>query len=702
MRFLRIGTLSGRRLTVVCCALAVAGVSALPAWAAKDDLDLVSRATGGAAADESSLGPAVSGRGDVVAFQSFADNLSAEDDNAFPNIFVRDPQAGTTTLASRASGLGGAGANDGSSSPALSSDGHLVAFLSNADNLSAEDINTVSNVFVRDLQAGTTTLASRVSGPAGAGANDSAFNLDLSDDGRVVAFDSTADNLAPDDDNTFLNIFVRDLASNTTTLVSRATGFSGVAADAASFRPAVSIDGRFVAFYSSADNLSADDNNTFLNVFVRDLQLGTTTLASRAPGLGGPGADGNSSSPALSSDGRFVAFHSDADNLSADDNNAFTNVFVRDLQLGTTTLVSRAPGLGGPGADGDAGGASISAEGRIVAFISSADNLSPDDDNAFLNVFVRDLQAGATTLVNRAPGSAGAGADGSSDTAALSLDGRFVAFESLADNLSADDNDMFQNIYRRDVRGAPIPPTVPAPPAAAQARCDGRVATIVGTSGPDVLQGTGGPDVIASLGGNDLVHGGAGNDRICLGAGNDRGIGGSGSDRIFGESGRDILSGGSGNDRLAGGSSNDTLIGHAGRDVLLGGIGHDVARGGPGNDRIEGGTGSDRLFGDAGADRLLGQSGNDRMVGGSGNDILIGHSGRDVLIGGQGRDLARGGAGSDTLSGGVGDDRLFGDAGNDRVFGNAGRDRLVGGSGVDRAAGGPGSDSCAAEVQVSC
>ena len=186
---------------------------------------------------------------------------------------------------------------------------------------------------------------------------------------------------------------MRDLQAGTTTLVSRASGPGGAGGDSASTGPAISADGRFVAFESSAENLSDEDSAGTSDVFVRDLQTSTTTLASRANGPGGAGGDGTSFSPSISADGRHVAFESTADNLSAEDDDAVNDVFVRDLQGATTTLASRAAGAGGAGGDGTSGLPAISADGRFVAFSSDADNLSAEDADAVLDVFVRDLQA---------------------------------------------------------------------------------------------------------------------------------------------------------------------------------------------------------------------------------------------------------------------------------------------------------------------
>jgi Tol biopolymer transport system component len=462
-----------RRARLAALALTAAGAAALasPALAAKDDLDLISRATGptGAPADGTAAGPSISASGARIAFDSDADNLSAEDDNAVINVFIRDAAAGTTTLVSRATGVGGVGGDGASRDAAISGDGRFVAFTSDADNLSADDDDGVTDVFVRDLVANTTTLVSRASGPGGAGANAGAFAPDISADGRRVAFHSTADNLSAADNDTYTNVFVRDLVANTTTLVSRRSGGGGAGANGDSLFAAISGDGNRVAFQSEANNLSNDDNDAVVNVFVRDLATSTNTLVSRATGAGGAPSDATSQTPDISPSGRFVAFSSFADNLSAADDDAVGNVFLRDLDDATTSLASRASGPSGAGGADGSFVPAVSDNAR-VAFQSLADNLSAEDLDSAVNVFVRDAIADTTTLVSRAPGAAGAAADDSSFSAATSADGRFVAFRSLGTNLVAGTTAGVNNIFRRDVLGdapvaTPACKTLPLPPA---------------------------------------------------------------------------------------------------------------------------------------------------------------------------------------------------------------------------------------------
>jgi Ca2+-binding RTX toxin-like protein len=172
--------------------------------------------------------------------------------------------------------------------------------------------------------------------------------------------------------------------------------------------------------------------------------------------------------------------------------------------------------------------------------------------------------------------------------------------------------------------------TAPVPPVPTFS-CGGKTATIVGTSGADVLAGTAGNDVIVGLGGNDKINGGAGHDLIC---------GGDGNDTIQGAGGKDVVDGGGGNDKLFGGGGADQIDGGAGRDRM---------QGNGGDDELVGGGGDDELAGDAGDDVLVGSGGNDVLAGGGGDDDLSGGAGDDHLNGGAGRDKGVGGGGNDVI-----------------------------------------------------
>ena len=457
-------------LTVLAGLLAVGAV----AQAAKDETTLVSRqsdADGGVGGDGSSIEAAISPDGRYISFESTADNLSTEDDNAFTNIFLRDTAAGTTTLINRQSASdGGAAADATSSTGGVSADGRYVAFESDANNLSAADNNLVRNVFVRDTVTNTTTLVSRQSASdGGLGGDSSSFDAVISADGRYVAFHSDANNLSTADNNAVTNAFVRDLATDTTILISRQSAVDGGAgADGSSFDTAISPNGRYVTYQSDANNLSTADNDAVRNDFVRDMTTNTTYLASRQSAAdGGAGGDAGSGDVAVSDDGHVV-FRSDANNLSTEDNNLVSNIFVYDLQAATTTLVSRQSAAdGGAGGDDDSFEVSISGDGRYATFQSDANNLSTLDNDAVTDAFVRDLDSPTTTLVSRqSAADGGAGADGNSTDTAASADGRYVAFQSSANNLSSEDNDAVVNIFVRDVLGPPPVPPSPPPPVA--------------------------------------------------------------------------------------------------------------------------------------------------------------------------------------------------------------------------------------------
>jgi Ca2+-binding RTX toxin-like protein len=305
----------------------------------------------------------------------------------------------------------------------------------------------------------------------------------------------------------------------------------------------------------------------------------------------------------ISADGRRVAFASTATNLSGDADDTVTNVYLRDLTSGTTTLISRASGPAGAPTSLDAQFPSISGDGRFVAFASAGPELSTEDnDGGVSDVFVRDTLTNATALASRAPGPNGPGGGDASFSPSLSGDGRYVAFESDAGNLAPGANDV-ANIFRRDL-GPPSSPGAGAGggggaaggsrgPGGRTARCAGLRATRVGTRQRDVIRGTAKRDVIVTLGGNDVVSGRGGNDVICLGAGKDRATGGAGNDHVLGEGGADVLNGAAGSDRLEGGPGADRLGGGAGRDLLLGGAGADRLLGAGGKDVARGGAGVD-------------------------------------------------------------------------------------------------------------
>ena len=273
---------------------------------------------------------------------------------------------------------------------------------------------------------GDTELISRsgVFGPVG---NADSSDASMSADGRMVAFSSGSTNLDPDDTDIAIDVFVRDREQSTLTLVSRAGGVAGPSADNTSTSPAISADGRYVLFDSNATNLSADDADTSADCYVRDLRQHTTTLVSRATGANGVKSDGQCLAAGVSADGSRVAFLASATNLDADDADTNLDLYVRDLRQNTTALVSRA--TGGAKANAGIGSPALSSDGRFVVFGTPATNLDPDDGDPTFDVFIRDIDQGTTELLSRATGAASVKGSGNSTRPAVSSDGRFVAFE---------------------------------------------------------------------------------------------------------------------------------------------------------------------------------------------------------------------------------------------------------------------------------
>jgi len=339
--------------------------------------------------DGDSKQAALSLEGRLIVFTSDALNLS---NKAFgtSNIYLKNTGTGTVTLLSATAT--GTVADSNSSQPDISGDGRLVVFQSYASNLVANDTNNDSDVFLKDTQTGTLKLLSATAtGKVGDGWSG---NPDMSSDGRYGVFQSQASNLVEGDLNGAFDIFMRDLQTNVITLLTRNTDL--LLGNGDSVTPAISADGRYVAFASDASNLVANDRNATRDVFLKNTQTGEITLIS-ANGLGAAGY-GLSDSPSISADGTKVAFRSYATDLADVENDGNADIYVRDLTTGTMKVVSQ--GMDGKSANGNSFDPVISPNGRYVAFVSEATNLIPSDSNDVLDVFVADLTTGAISRVD--------------------------------------------------------------------------------------------------------------------------------------------------------------------------------------------------------------------------------------------------------------------------------------------------------------
>ena len=338
----------------------------------------------------------------------------------------------------------GTEADDYSVEVAISRDGHFVAFWSGATNLVPGDTNGTGDIFLRDQVAGTTIRVSVASD--GSQANAYNYVPAISADGRFVSWISSATNLVAGDTNGLDDIFVHDLQTKITTRVSVAT--DGTQARGISMNPSLSADGRYVAFESEAPNLVPDTFGS--NIFVHDRETGVTELVSRSYD-GSPTEFPGSAMPRISADGRYVAFESGSSKIVPGDVNGQGDIFLCDRVTHATTLVS-VPEAGAV-ADNSAYRPTPSDGGRYVAFLSYASNMVPGDSNNGPDVFVRDLTLGTTTRVS-------VWADGTqnpqeSGYPVMSADGRYIAFETRGHLGMSADPWGYQDVHIKDrVTGA--------------------------------------------------------------------------------------------------------------------------------------------------------------------------------------------------------------------------------------------------------
>ncbi|MBI3848808.1 MAG: PD40 domain-containing protein [Verrucomicrobia bacterium] len=378
--------------------------------------------------------PGVSADGRFVVFVSTADDLVTNDSNGAFDVFVRDRQLGSTLLVS-VNSSGTRSGNGASQSPTLSSNGQFVVFESAASDLVPNDTNNASDVFLRDLVAGTTTLISVNTAGVSPG-NLESTAPSITPNGRYVLFASRASNLAASDANNAVDLFVRDTVAGTTTLVTRNSANTASSAGRSVIwdgNRQISDDGRWVTFHSSATNVVSGDSNAKIDVFMRDLQTSSNLALSvntAGTGLG----NGDSQNPSMDISGSYVVFQSAASNVATNDTNSGLDVFLRDRVAGTTALVSVNTN-GASSTSSSSGSPVLSKDGNVVVFVSTANNLVLGDTNSSgADLFHRDLAAGTTTLIASGV-TLLTSAQGARFVPALSADGRFVIYQDVSKNL---------------------------------------------------------------------------------------------------------------------------------------------------------------------------------------------------------------------------------------------------------------------------
>ena len=399
-------------------------------------IERISMATLGGESNGQSHAPLISANGRYIAYVSDATNLVVGDDNGASDIFLYDKQLRKSRRISVSSV--GSQSNGASINPDLSDSGRYVTFESIASNLVPGDTNDTSDVFVHDIKTHRTRRVSL--SRSGSEGNGPSQNARISADGRFISFVSEASNLVPGDRNECADIFVRNLKTGVIQRLSIASG--GTESNGYSFNPAISANGRFVAFVSTGNNLVTQDGNEAPDVFVHDRKTSTTRRIS----VSSEGREGNgtiSLKPVISNNGRYVAFESDADNLVAADGNGHIDVFVYDMK----TRVQRRVSVDDEGKEANnfSDFPSLSSTGRYVIFTSYASNLVAGDANNASDVFIHDLQTGTTQRVSVTPG--GEESNGDSFNPHISANARHAVFDSLANNLIPADNNGAFDIF---------------------------------------------------------------------------------------------------------------------------------------------------------------------------------------------------------------------------------------------------------------
>jgi Tol biopolymer transport system component len=679
----------------------------------KTELVSVSRSAPNQTPNAPSFNAYISANGRYVVFESDATDLVANDTN-FRNtfnpgrdVFVRDMVTKTTILVSvNLQGNTTMDADnliresDQTDGRLISDNGRYVVFQSQASDLAAGDTNGHRDVFVRDITGATTYLVNvNNAGQAGQGPSDHGV---ISADGRYIAFESHARNLIPNDFNFNPKIFLHDLQTRTTTLVSNNDLQSGSLSSGGSFLPKISADGNVIVFESFRRLSAADANNANRDVYVRDMRKAIPDLVSISY-AGGP-ANSTSFSPNISDDGKFVVFESLASNLTTTDKDPSTpdalvdldhkDVFRRDLTAGKTVLVSFNFG-GTQSALGESRNIHVSGDGRIVAWESQSRNLTSGfverNDQVFdFDIFRRDMTTGKTRLVSGRLGSLTQSSNDGAVFPVVSRDGRYVTFHSTSDDLIAVDTNSGNGGRQTDVF---VSGAVYKTPPSGSSGNDVFVLTYTG------VEPTGSVAITRSINGAAATSLGSFSLEAPLTL---SGLGGADSVRIVGTTGKDVFTV-SGTGLLINGAplvlssiENRTMVGRGGDDAYIfdadsplgtftldeSGGGLDTINLSPTTTRavvVNLASSAVQVVNSHLSLNLLSASTFENAVGGSGNDILLGNALNNSLTGRDGSDILVGNAGADSLSGGNGRDILIGGLGLDKLLGEGDDDILIAG-----------------------
>ncbi|NOQ64221.1 MAG: DUF4214 domain-containing protein [Methyloprofundus sp.] len=375
----------------------------------------------GVIGNSSAILPSLSADGRFIAFASYANNLLAGTRSEDMQIYLYDKEQGSIALVSK--NMFGKANNASNGKPEISADGQYITFATAASDMDDQDtLNKLKDVFVYDR---VTEQVSRVSSASELGLSE--FPV-ISANGRFISYQSTIDDIVANDNNGTSDVFVYDRLQNISTRIS--LSFTGKEGRNESTRPSISADGRYITYQSDASNLVAGDNNRSSDVFVYDRNTEEVALVSRST-AGAWGSD-DSVKPVISADGRFISYTSESDNLSSGARlNKNPKIFVYDRENGVTSLATI--NSLGELSNGRSFRSAISSNGRFVSYNSDATNLVAGNIINVSNIFVRDRLHAETTRISYKFD--GFETESASNYSSISAHGEFIAFHSADPDL---------------------------------------------------------------------------------------------------------------------------------------------------------------------------------------------------------------------------------------------------------------------------
>jgi len=372
--------------------------------------------------DNWSSGVQMTPDGSKIVFSSSATDLLTTPTNGYGDIFLYDVATGVTTLITIGSGNGG---NSWSFGARITPDGSKIVFASAATDLTATPTNGESNIMLYDVATGITELVTTGSGNGGDGGSSDA---QITPDGSKIVFASAATDLLATPTNDNDNIFLYNVGTGITELITTGSGSGG---NSWSANPQITPDGSKIVFSSRATDLLATPTNSNDNIFLYNVGTGITELITTGSGNGG---NSRALHPQITDDGSKIVFSSQATDLLATPTNSNGNIFLYDVGTGITQLITTGPGSGG---NNWSGSPQITPDGSKIVFNSRATNLTAIPTNGAVNLLLCDVATGITELITigSSNGAEGGDAGGLVQDPSISTDGTKIAFWATATNL---------------------------------------------------------------------------------------------------------------------------------------------------------------------------------------------------------------------------------------------------------------------------